>query len=97
MTIRQRLTWQHTFFKRVISLSTARWFFSLVNERGEESALPMVSSLSSASCKYEDSWRKILVVSEWWKSSQRMGSLPVGGRLLAKGPDSSFGGGMLLR
>ena len=39
---------------------------------GEESALPMVSSLTSVSCKYEglvsieDSWRKISVVSEKW-------------------------------
>ena len=32
MTDRQRLTWQQTFFKRVISLSTARWFFSLLSE-----------------------------------------------------------------
>ena len=32
MTDRHRLTWRQTFFKRVISLSTARWFFSLLKE-----------------------------------------------------------------
>ena len=64
---------------------------------GEESALPMVSSLISASCRYEGivslncSWRKISVVSEWWKSSKKLGSKPVRGALLAKGPDSSLG------
>ena len=30
---RQRLTWQQTFFQRVISLSTVRWFFSLLSEQ----------------------------------------------------------------
>ena len=33
MTDRQRLTWQQTFFKRVISLCTASWFFSLESEQ----------------------------------------------------------------
>ena len=33
MTDRQRLSWQQTFFKRVISLSSVRWFFSLLNEQ----------------------------------------------------------------
>ena len=33
MTDRQRLTWQQTFFKGVISLSTARWIFSLPSEQ----------------------------------------------------------------
>ena len=33
MTDRQRLTWQQTFFKGVISLSSLRWFFSLLNEQ----------------------------------------------------------------
>ena len=39
---------------------------------GEESALPMVSSLISESCRFEglvsleDSWMKISVVSEKW-------------------------------
>ena len=33
MTDRLRLTWQQTFFMRVISFSTARWFFSLLNEQ----------------------------------------------------------------
>ena len=62
---------------------------------GEESALPMVSSSSSASNKYEGtasldcSWKKISVVSEWWKSSGMLGSQPV---FSAKVPDSSFGG-----
>ena len=33
MTDRQGQPWQQTFFKRVTSLSTARWFFSLLNEK----------------------------------------------------------------
>ena len=33
MTDRQGLTWQQTFFKRVISLSQVRWFCSLLNEQ----------------------------------------------------------------
>ena len=33
VTDRQGLTWQETFFKRVISLSTVRWFFSLLIEQ----------------------------------------------------------------
>ena len=33
MTDRQGLTWQQTFFKRVITLSPVRWFFSLLNEQ----------------------------------------------------------------
>ena len=33
MTDRQRLTWQQTFFKQIISLSTVRWFFSLLSEQ----------------------------------------------------------------
>ena len=63
---------------------------------GEESALPMVSSSSSASNKYEGtvsldcSWKKISVVSECWKSSGSLGSQPVRGVLLTKGPDSLF-------
>ena len=72
MTIRQRLTWQQTFFRRVIScLRPAGSSRSWVNS-GEESALSMVSSPISESCKYEglvsleDSWMKISVVSEKW-------------------------------
>ena len=47
MTDRQRLTWHQTFFKRVISLSTARWFFSLLNEQWwrERSADGLVTEL----------------------------------------------------
>ena len=49
---------------------------------GEERALPMVSSLSSASHKYEgsvsmspdSSWKIISEVSELWKSSRSLGS-----------------------
>ena len=33
MTDRQGLSWQQTFFKRVISLSSVRWFFSLLSEQ----------------------------------------------------------------
>ena len=33
MTDRQRLTWQQTFFRRVKSLSTARWILSLLSEQ----------------------------------------------------------------
>ena len=33
MTDRQRLTWQYTFFRRVMSLCTARWIFSLLSEQ----------------------------------------------------------------
>ena len=33
MTDRQRLTWQPTFFESVVSLSTARWFFTLLSEQ----------------------------------------------------------------
>ena len=49
-----------------------RWFFSLLTNSGEESALPMVSLRISESCRYEglvsleDSRRKISVVSEMW-------------------------------
>ena len=47
MTDRQPLTWQQTFFKRVISLSTARWFFSLLSEQWwrERSADGVVTDL----------------------------------------------------
>ena len=47
MTDRQRLTWQQTFFKRVISLSPARWFFSLLSEQWwrERSADGVVTDL----------------------------------------------------
>ena len=57
---------------------------------GEESALPMVSSLISSSCKYEGlvsldcSWRKISVVSGKWKSSMKLGLSSL------RGPDSSL-------
>ena len=33
MTDRRRLTWQQAFVKRVMSLSTARWIFSLLSEQ----------------------------------------------------------------
>ena len=33
MTDRQGLTWQQTFFKRVMNLSAVRWFCSLLNEQ----------------------------------------------------------------
>ena len=33
MTDKQGLSWQQTFFKRVIRLSSVRWFFSLLNEQ----------------------------------------------------------------
>ena len=33
MTDRKGLRWQQTCFRRVISLSTARWFFSLLSEQ----------------------------------------------------------------
>ena len=71
MTDWQRLTWQQAVVRRVIKAclrpggSSRSW----VN-CGEESALPMVSSSVSRSCKYEglvsleDSWRKIPVVPE---------------------------------
>ena len=47
MTDRHGLTWQQTFFKRVVSLSTARWFFSLLNEKWwrERSADGVVTDL----------------------------------------------------
>ena len=47
MTDRQGLTWRQTFFKRVISLSTVRWFFSLLNEQWwrERSADGLVTEL----------------------------------------------------
>ena len=47
MTDRQGLTWQQTFFKRVISLSSVRWFFSLLSEQwwGERSADGVVTDL----------------------------------------------------
>ena len=53
----------------------------------------MVSSSSSASHEYEgtvsleDSWMKISVVSEMWRS---LGSLPVRGSFSARMPKSSF-------
>ena len=47
MTDRQGLTWQQTYFKRVISLSTTCWFFSLLNEQWwrERSADGLVTEL----------------------------------------------------
>ena len=69
-------------------MSTARWFFSLLSEQCEESALPMVSSLISESCRYEglvlleDSWMKISVVSEKWLSSKNLAHNAVRGALL---------------
>ena len=64
---------------------------------GEKSALPMVSSSSSASHKYEglvsleDSWMKISVVSQKWLSLKNLGSQPVKGALMATLPISSLG------
>ena len=72
MTDRQGLTWQQTFFKRVISLSSTRWFFSLLGEQWgrERSADGLVTE---------------------FRVKQVRGHR-VAGLLLAKGPDSSFGG-----
>ena len=39
----------------------------------------------------EDSWKKVSVISEKWLSSKKLGSQPVRGALLTKGPNSSFG------
>ena len=66
--------------------------------RGAESALPMVSSSSSVSNKYEGAasldcaWKKNPVVSGSWMSSRTLGSKPARGVFSADGPDSSVGG-----
>ena len=79
MTDRQRLTWQQTFFRRVISLSTARWFFSLLSEQwwrerhadGDVIVLKVMRVQGLLSV--ENSWMKISVVSETWSLSKKLG------------------------
>ena len=83
------LLWPLPFFwPRCLALVVV--VMSSVAASSEESALPMVSSLISVSCR-EDSWRKISVVCKKCQSSKKLGSSPVRGALLAEGPDSSFG------
>ena len=97
MTDRQRLTWQKTSFRRVISLSTARRFSSLLSEQWwrERSADGVVIDLRVMQVRgpgvagrlldenFSGLW-KVVVVKEVGLNSRMRGAL------LTKGPDSSF-------
>ena len=43
---KKRLSWQQTFFMRVINLYEVRWFFSLLNQQWWKSAFPIISRRS---------------------------------------------------
>ena len=103
MTDRQRLTWQQTFFRRVISLSTARWFFSLLNEQWwrDRSADGVVTDLRVMQERgpgvaggllggnFSSLWVVEVVEGCWARNLWE-------GRCSAKRPDSSVGSGILL-
>ena len=96
MTDRQRLTGRQTFVLRVIGSSTARIIFSLLGEQWwrERSADGVVTDLRVMQVRGPGTAGGLLDVnfSGLWEVvvDEKLGSWPVRGALLTRGPDSSF-------